>query len=159
MLYDFFYRDMDMDLENTCMVPLTTPVMTVTNANGVYEIALEEETCVMLQQQQQQILQQHQQNMLRKKQEQQQEDKSQKNEENGQLKQETKQTPAAIPKSPAHRGKESEAPVRQVSPCPSHEEATKLNVEPRKEGKKLDEETKQVWTYLKIRGQFYKKKA
>lgn len=32
------------------MVPLNAPVMTVTDANGVYEIALEEETCAMLQQ-------------------------------------------------------------------------------------------------------------
>ena len=47
------------------MVPLTTPVMTVTNANGVYEIALEEETCVMLQQQEQQQLEKQQ---LREKQ-------------------------------------------------------------------------------------------
>ena len=52
---------MDLDLETSCMVPLTTPVMTVTNANGVYEIALEEETCVMLQQQERQQQQQQQQ--------------------------------------------------------------------------------------------------
>ncbi len=52
---------MDLDLETSCMVPMTTPVMTVTNANGVYEIALEEETCVMLQQQQQQQQQKQQQ--------------------------------------------------------------------------------------------------
>ena len=47
------------------MVPLSTPVMTVTNANGVYEIALEEETCVMLQQQEQEQLEKQQ---LREKQ-------------------------------------------------------------------------------------------
>jgi hypothetical protein len=55
---------MDLDLETSCMVPMTTPVMTVTNANGVYEIALEEETCVMLQQQQQQQQKQQQEGRL-----------------------------------------------------------------------------------------------
>ncbi len=34
------------------MVSLNAPVMTVTDVNGMYEIALEEETCVMLQQHQ-----------------------------------------------------------------------------------------------------------
>ena len=72
------FREMDLDIDTSCMVPMTAaPVMTVTNANGVYEIALEEETCVMLQQQerQQQLQQQQQQQQKQQQQEQQQQQK------------------------------------------------------------------------------------
>jgi len=67
------------------MVPLTTPVMTVTNANGVYEIALEAETCVMLQQQEQQELQKQKQQQKIEEQELQKQKQQQKVEEQQKL--------------------------------------------------------------------------
>jgi hypothetical protein len=74
-------RDLELELDTSCMVPLTTPVMTVTNANGVYEIALEAETCVMLQQQEQQELQKQKQQQKIEEQELQKQKQQQKIEE------------------------------------------------------------------------------